>query len=180
MYLGVIGMSDQFQACSIEFAFSDDGEGILDEWIPREAQVLDGPGYEYQPNKFCHWIIRDEKGIRLREGVVYTKYCSRKRRRTWLKHPEFQHLELIYLVESSRGIRYSNLRIRYVVSPIYQENQQERIRVELGNKISYWPRSRAKIAIKQGGHLLIKGSRCETLEEYDAYVKFYRSKGQTF
>jgi hypothetical protein len=166
-------MSGQYLGCSIELAFSDEGEGLLDEWVPREVQALPPEGFYYQPNRYYRWALYEEGEHPIREGVIYTKYCSRKLTKTWWREAERRRLELIYLVESTRGMRHADPQIRYVVAPVYGE-KEERLRIRLGLRISMWPRGRVEIAIEQGGVILNpNGTAFDSLEDYDRYMESY-------
>ncbi len=167
-------MINGYLGCSIELAFSDEGEGVLDPWVPREAQVLPPPGPSYQPNRFYQWAIYGDDETSRRRGVIYTKHCSRKLRRSWSREAEAGRLEVIYLVESPQAIRRSTW-IRYVVAPIYAD-LDERLPIKFGRskEVKMWRRESVEQALEQGGVILNpNGTVFDSLEEYDQYMERY-------
>lgn len=167
-------MTVENQDCSIELAFSDEGEGGLDEWVPLEAQVLPPPGPSYQPNRFCLWAIYGDAEAPLRRGVIYTKHCSRKLSRSWAREAEAGRLEVIYLVESPQAIRRSPW-IRYVVATIYPDlDDRLPIKFARSEAIKMWRRGSVEHALEQGGVILNpNGTAFDSLEEYDQYMERY-------
>ncbi len=165
-------MINGYLGCSIELAFSDEGEGVVDLWVPREAQNLPPPGPSYQPNRFYRWAIYGDDEAPLRQGVIYTKHCSRKLRRSWSREAEVGRLEIIYLVESPQAVRRSPW-TRYVVAPIYPD-LDERLPIRLGPDTFKWRRGSVEHALEQGGVILnSNGTAFDALEDYDQYMEQY-------
>ncbi len=157
-----------YKGCSIKSALEN---GLLDAYVPEEVRQIPLEEFDYQPNEFFCWTYYNDYESPVEGGVVYTKHCSRKRVRTWQRNEIYS---LFYLVESNRALRYKYKNIKYIVAPIFGAEEEEKIEVLLGTRTTHWPRSRVEIALEQGGYLLIKGTKCDSLQQYDAYVRYYQ------